>query len=84
MSSHRFPVAHAVPHALFVVRLPIGTRALQEAMVAGRRAQRVLEGRAGAGEGESVAPVARAGQRVKEPARGGDPADRGGAACRAG
>ena len=38
----------------------------------------MLEGRAGAGEGGSIAPVAWAGQGVKEPARGGDPADRGG------
>ena len=38
----------------------------------------MLEGRAGAGEGGSVAPVAWTGQGVKEPARGGDPADRGG------
>ena len=44
----------------------------------GGGAQRVLEGRAGAGEGGSVAPVAWTGQGVKEPARGGDPADRGG------
>ena len=38
----------------------------------------MLEGRAGAGEGGSIAPVAWAGQGVEEPARGGDPADRGG------
>ena len=38
----------------------------------------MLEGRAGAGEGGSVAPVAWTGQGVKEPARGGDPADGGG------
>ena len=36
-----------------------------------------LEGRAGAGGGGSVAPVAWAGQGVQEPVRGGDPADRG-------
>ena len=37
-----------------------------------------MEGRAWAGEGGSVAPVAWTGQGVKEPARGGDPADCGG------
>ena len=56
----------------------IGTRALQEAKEAGRRAQRALEGRAWAGEGGSVPPAAWAGPRVKEPARGDDPADHGG------
>ena len=61
-----------------VARVPIGTRAQQEATEAGRRAQRAMEGRAWAGEGGSVAPVAWTGQRVKEPARGGDPADCGG------
>ena len=55
-----------------------GTRAQQEATEAGRRAQRAMEGRAWAGEGGSVAPVAWAGQGVKEAARGGDPADGGG------
>ena len=44
----------------------------------------MLEGRAVAGEGGSVALVARAGQGVKEPVRGGDPADRGGAVRRGG
>ena len=61
-----------------VAHVPIGTRAQQEATEAGRRAQRAMEGRAWAGEGGSVAPVAWAGPRVKEPARGGDPADCGG------
>ena len=67
-----------------VVRVPFGTRALQEAKEAGRRAQRVMEGRAGAGEGGSVALVAWAGQGVKEAARGGDPADHGGRVRRGG
>ena len=41
----------------------------------------MLEVRAGAGEGGSVAPVAWAGQGVKEPVRGGHPADRRGRDC---
>ena len=64
-----------------VVRVPFGTRSLQEAKEAGRRAQKVLEGRAGAGGGGSVAPVAWAGQGVKEPVRGGRPADWHGRDC---
>ena len=65
-----------------VARVPIGTRALLEAWEAGwrahTRAQRVLEGRAGAGGGGSGAPVAWAGQGAKEPVRGSVPADRRG------
>ena len=52
--------------ARIVARVPIGTRALQEATEAGGRVQRAMEGRAWAGEGGSVPPVAWAGPRVKE------------------
>ena len=64
-----------------VARVPFGTRAQQEATEAGRRAQRAMEGRAWAGEGGSVPPVAWAGQGVKEPVRGGHPADWHGRDC---